>query len=57
MIFAEAGLLAKTLAAVHFEALQSYLEAYADPLSSPILVDSLACPNGRRRAFFSATSQ
>jgi len=30
MIFAEAGLLTKTPAAVHFEALQSYREAYAD---------------------------
>lgn len=50
MVFAEAGLLAKTLAAVHFEALQSYREAYADPLRVPLLVDSLAGPNGHRCA-------
>ncbi len=57
MVFAEAGLLAKTPAAVHFEALQSYREAYADPLRVPPIGGQLGWPEWTSVRLFDATSE
>ena len=57
MVFAEAGLLAKTLAAVHFGALQSYREAYADPLRVPPIGGQLGWPEWTSVRLFDATSE